>query len=124
MRERSGAAHHFLLPQRGRLVVVSLLVRFNSSWVLHELVAVHGCPSAVRSTTALNSRRSPSSISVPGIGSPRTTFNPASRTRTPHIERFTSIAELRALTTEWLRISNMERPHDSLGRVPPAAVSA
>ena len=32
---------------------------------------------------------------------------------------FESIAELRALTDTWLRIYNSERPHDSLGRVPP-----
>ena len=29
------------------------------------------------------------------------------------------MAELRALTETWLRIYNSERPHDSLGRVPP-----
>jgi len=32
---------------------------------------------------------------------------------------FESIAELRAITEQWLRIYNQERPHDSLGRVPP-----
>ena len=32
---------------------------------------------------------------------------------------FESLAELRALTDAWLRIYNGERPHDSLGRVPP-----
>jgi len=32
---------------------------------------------------------------------------------------FESIAELRALTDAWLRIYNGERPHDSLGPVPP-----
>jgi len=32
---------------------------------------------------------------------------------------FESIVELRALTDAWLRIYNGERPHDSLGRVPP-----
>ena len=32
---------------------------------------------------------------------------------------FESIADLRATTDAWLRIYNSERPHDSLGRVPP-----
>ena len=32
---------------------------------------------------------------------------------------FESIAELQALTMTWLRIYHEERPHDSLGRVPP-----
>jgi putative transposase len=32
---------------------------------------------------------------------------------------FESIGELRALTDAWLRVYNRERPHDSLGRVPP-----
>lgn len=30
-----------------------------------------------------------------------------------------SVAELRALTDAWLIVYNRERPHDSLGRVPP-----
>jgi transposase InsO family protein len=32
---------------------------------------------------------------------------------------FESIAELQTLTRQWLRVYNQERPHDSLGRVPP-----
>ena len=32
---------------------------------------------------------------------------------------FESVAELLALTDTWLRIYSSERPHDSLGRVPP-----
>jgi hypothetical protein len=36
-----------------------------------------------------------------------------------HAHLFESIAELRVLTGAWLRIYNAERPHDSLGRVPP-----
>jgi putative transposase len=32
---------------------------------------------------------------------------------------FESIAEVRAVTEEWLEDYNRERPHDSLGRVPP-----
>ena len=32
---------------------------------------------------------------------------------------FESLEQVRALTDEWLRTYNEERPHDSLGRVPP-----
>ena len=46
-------------------------------------------------------------------------FNRSYRTEVLNAHLFESIAELRALTTTWLRIYNEERPHDSLGRVPP-----
>ena len=46
-------------------------------------------------------------------------FNRSCRTEVLNAHLFESIAELRALTTTWLRIYNEERPHDSLGRVPP-----
>ncbi len=32
---------------------------------------------------------------------------------------FASIAEVRAITDQWRRVYNQERPHDSLGRLPP-----
>jgi putative transposase len=32
---------------------------------------------------------------------------------------FSSLEEVRVTTEEWLRDYNTERPHDSLGRVPP-----
>ena len=41
------------------------------------------------------------------------------RTEVLNAHLFESVAELRALTDTWLRIYNSERPHDSLGRVPP-----
>ena len=46
-------------------------------------------------------------------------FNRSYRTEVLNAHLFESIAELRALTDAWLRIYNGERPHDSLGRVPP-----
>jgi len=46
-------------------------------------------------------------------------FNRSYRTEVLNAHLFESLAELRALTSAWLRIYNQERPHDSLGRVPP-----
>ena len=46
-------------------------------------------------------------------------FNRSYRTEVLNAHLFESIAELRVLTDAWLRIYNGERPHDSLGRVPP-----
>ena len=46
-------------------------------------------------------------------------FNRSYRTEVLNAHLFESIAELQALTITWLRIYNEERPHDSLGRVPP-----
>lgn len=44
-------------------------------------------------------------------------FNRSYRTEVLTAHLCESLAELR--TTTWLRIYNEERPHDSLGRVPP-----
>jgi len=46
-------------------------------------------------------------------------FNRSYRTEVLNAHLFESLAELRVLTDRWLRIYNEERPHDSLGRVPP-----
>src|SRR3954463_15714724 len=46
-------------------------------------------------------------------------FNRSYRTEVLNAHLFESIAELRAITVAWLEIYNCERPHDSLGRVPP-----
>ena len=46
-------------------------------------------------------------------------FNRSFRTEVLTAHLVESLAELRALTTTWLRIYNEQRPHDSLGRVPP-----
>ena len=46
-------------------------------------------------------------------------FNRSYRTEVLNAHLFESLAELRTLTDAWLWIYNGERPHDSLGRVPP-----
>ena len=51
-------------------------------------------------------------------------FNRSYRTEVLNAHLFESIAELRALTTPWLQIYNEERPHDSLGLVPPLTFPA
>ncbi len=46
-------------------------------------------------------------------------FNRSYRTEVLDASVFESLAEVRAVTDRWLVTSNQERPHDSLGRVPP-----
>jgi len=101
--------------------------------VLDELVAVHGCPSAVRvdngpeftAQTFVDwcaDHRAAIHYIQPGKPDQNAyieRFNRTYRTEVLNAHLFESVAELRALTETWLRIYNSERPHDSLGRVPP-----
>jgi putative transposase len=101
--------------------------------VLEELVAVHGQPATVRVDngpeliseafmTWCGERR----IEVRHIqaGKPDQNafierFNRSYRHEVLDAHVFESIEDLRAITDEWLEDYNSERPHDSLGRVPP-----
>ena len=100
---------------------------------LDELVAVHGCPSAIRvdngpefTAQTFVEWCAGHSVAIYYIqpGKPDQNayierFNRSYRTEVLNAHLFESVAELRALTDTWLRIYNSERPHDSLGRVPP-----
>ena len=101
--------------------------------VLEELIAVHGRPAAVRVDNgpellaqAFVDWCADHRIAVHYIqpGKPDQNayierFNRSYRTEILDAYLFESIAEVRALTERWLLTYNHERPHDSLGRVPP-----
>ena len=101
--------------------------------VLDELVAIHGRPSAVRvdngpefTAQAFVDWCTEHAVAVHYIqpGKPDQNayierFNRSYRTEVLNAHLFESIAELRAVTDAWLEVYNRERPHDSLGRVPP-----
>jgi putative transposase len=101
--------------------------------VLDELVALHGRPTAVRVDNGpeFTSQVFVDWCTAHGVavhylqpGKPDQNayierFNRSYRTEVLNAHLFESIAELRAITEQWLEIYNRERPHDSLGRVPP-----
>jgi putative transposase len=101
--------------------------------VLNELVAVHGRPTNVRVDNGPEFTAQPfvEWCAEHGVatlyiqpGKPDQNayierFNRSYRTEVLNAHLFESIGELRALTDAWLRVYNSERPHDSLGRVPP-----
>ena len=100
---------------------------------LDELVALHGCPAAIRVDNGPEFTAQPfvdwcaeHRVAIHDIqpGKPDQNayierFNRTYRTEVLNAHLFESIAELRAMTDTWLRLYNEERPHDSLGRVPP-----
>lgn len=101
--------------------------------VLNELVALHGRASAVRVDNGpeFTARPFVDWCAEHGVathyiqpGKPDQNayikrFNRSYRTEVLNAHLFESLAELRAITEQWLRIYNQERPHDSLGRAPP-----
>ena len=101
--------------------------------VLEELIAVHGRPAAVRVDNGpellaqifvewCEERRIAVHYIQPGKPDQNAyieRFNRSYRTEILDAYLFESLAEVRALTEKWLTTYNCERPHDSLGRVPP-----
>ncbi len=100
---------------------------------LDQLVAVHGCPSAIRIDNGPEFTAQPFVDWCTDHGVAIHYIQPGKPDQNAYIERFNrtyrtevlnahlveSVAELRALTDTWLHVYNRERPHDSLGRVPP-----
>lgn len=101
--------------------------------VLDELIALHGPPYALRvdngpelTSIALTRWAAQQGIKLLYIqpGKPQQNayierFNRTYRHEVLNAFVFSSIAEVRELTNSWLTTYNTQRPHDSLGRVPP-----
>jgi len=101
--------------------------------LLEELVALHGAPTALRMDNgpeflalAVQEWAEVHGITLDFIqpGQPAQNafierFNRTYRTEVLDANVFSSLAEVRLITADWLRRYNTERPHDSLGRVPP-----
>lgn len=101
--------------------------------ILDALVAVHGCPAAFRVDNGPEFTAQPfvdwcaaHGVAILYIqpGKPDQNafierFNRTYRTEVLNAHLFESVAELQAITAAWLDVYNQERPHDSLGRVPP-----
>ena len=101
--------------------------------LLEELIALHGPPQALRLdngpeltsgalTTWCEERRIALHYIQPGKPAQNAfieRFNRSYRTEVLDAYVFLSLDEVRDITSEWLHVYNRERPHDSLGRVPP-----
>lgn len=101
--------------------------------VLEELIALHGAPRSIRldngpelTSLALTAWCEARGIALRYIqpGKPSQNafierFNRTYRTEILDAYVFASLTEVRELTTDWLDRYNTQRPHDSLGHVPP-----
>ena len=101
--------------------------------LLEELIALHGKPEALRLDNgpeflagALATWAEAHGIRLEHIqpGQPAQNafierFNQTYRTEVLDANAFHSLWEVRTITADWLPRYNTERPHDSLGRVPP-----
>jgi len=101
--------------------------------VVDELIAVHGVPAALRLDNGPEFVAEAVAVWAAAHGIALRFIQPGKPDQNAYIERFNrtyreevldahvfdSLAEVQAETTAWLRSYNTERPHDSLGRVPP-----
>ena len=101
--------------------------------VLEELIVLHGRPVALRMDNGpeltadafvewCDERRIALHYIQPGKPDQNAfieRFNRSYRTEVLDAYLFESLGEVRALTERWLVTYNQERPHESLGRVPP-----
>lgn len=101
--------------------------------VLDELIALHGAPTALRLDNGPEFIAEAVAVWAAAQGIALRFIQPGKPDQNAYIERFNrtyreevldthvfdSIEEVRAETAAWLPSYNTERPHDSLGHVPP-----
>lgn len=101
--------------------------------VLEQLVAMHGAPARLRCDNGPEFIAAALARWCERHGVVLHHIQPGKPNQNAYIERFnktyrdevldawvfTSLAEVRQVTEEWLEMYNTERPHRSLGRVPP-----
>jgi putative transposase len=101
--------------------------------VMEELVALHGKPAAVRADNGPELTAEAFTEWCEEQGIAIRFIQPGKPAQNAYIERFnrsfrqdvldayvfSSLEEVREVTEEWIADYNNERPHDSLGRVPP-----
>jgi putative transposase len=101
--------------------------------VLDDLVALHGAPGALRMDNGPEFLAATVTAWADAHGIHLDHIQPGKPAQNAFIERFNqtyrqevldanvfnSLAEVRALTADWIPRYKTERPHDSLGRVPP-----
>lgn len=101
--------------------------------VLDELIAVHGVPAALRLDNGPEFVAAAVAVWAAAHGIALHFIQPGKPDQNAYIERFNrtyrdevldpnlfaTLDEVRTETADWLRRYNTERPHDSLGRVPP-----
>jgi putative transposase len=104
--------------------------------LLEELIALHGAPGSLRMGNGPEflAATVPAWAEAHGIrldfiqpGKPAQNafierFNQTNRAEVLDANLFSSLAEVRAITADWFPCYNTERPHDSLGEVPPFAL--
>ena len=101
--------------------------------MLEQLIALHGVPATLRLDNGPEFLAAHLHAWAEGHGVTLAFIQPGKPAQNAFIERFNqtyrtevldahvfhSLHEARVITTDWLRCYNTERPHDSLGRVPP-----
>ncbi|MCX8504110.1 MAG: integrase core domain-containing protein [Beijerinckiaceae bacterium] len=117
-----------------RIEVGTSISAIRLQWVMNELIEVYGKPRAIRldngpEMTAQSfvewAERQNIALRFIQPGKPNQNafierFNKSYRQEVLDANLFNTLAEVQAATDDWIEDYNLYRPHDALGRVPPA----